>query len=96
MLFVGFVADGGVSKQYVIAVLIVGAFLSSIVSAELLTPSLSPEEYKKTSRRVEHVEMGFTVLFTLELLINFFANFFFRFFGSAWNIFDLLIVIMCW
>ena len=76
--------------------LIIGAFLSSIVSAELLTPGLPPEEYEKTSRRVEHVEMGFTVLFTLELLINFFANFFFRFFGSAWNIFDLLIVIMCW
>ena len=83
-------------KQYVIAVMIIGAFLSSIVSAELLIPSLSPEEYEKRSRLVEQIEMGFTVLFTLELLLNLFANFFFRFLESAWNIFDFLIVVMCW
>ena len=87
--------DIRVKKQYAIAALIVGAFLSSIVSAELL-PSLPPEEFASTSRLLEQIEMAITVLFTLELAMNVFANFLLPFISSAWNIFDLLVVVLCW
>jgi hypothetical protein len=54
------------------------------------------EELRGATESMEKIELFFTVAFTIELLMNFFANYFLPFFRSPWNIFDLLVVIICW
>ncbi len=43
---------------------------------------------------VQEINLTFTVLFALELLINLFANWPLKFFRSGWNLLDLVIVLM--
>jgi hypothetical protein len=59
-------------------------------------PAAYAEELRDATDIMENFELFFTVAFTIELLLNFFANHFLPFFKSAWNIFDLLVVIICW
>ena len=85
----------GDTVQMFVAVLIVTAFICSIASAEIL-PDLGPEELKEAEVALYYIEFVYTVLFTIELAVNFFANYFVAFFKSSWNIFDLLVVMICW
>ena len=59
-------------------------------------PALHAEELRDATDILEKFELFYTVAFTIELLVNFFANHFLPFFQSAWNIFDLLVIIICW
>lgn len=85
----------GDTVQMFVAFLIVTAFICSIASAEIL-PDLSPEELKGAESVLDQIEFVYTILFTIELALNFFANYFVAFFKSSWNIFDLLVVMICW
>ena len=83
------------SAQMVIALLIVGAFVNSIVSAEII-PDLAGEDLTDAVWLEHKIELTFTILFSIELLANMISHWFWDFFRSAWNMFDMLIVFICW
>jgi|SouAtlMetagenome_1021521.scaffolds.fasta_scaffold89238_1 hypothetical protein len=64
-------------------------------SAEVL-PDLTAEELVKAEGILKKIELFYTIVFTIELILNFFANHFWPFFQSGWNIFDLIVVVICW
>ena len=47
---------------------------------------------KASDRTFDTIEHIFTVLYTLELLVNMYGHWFYEFFTSAWSLFDLFIV----
>lgn len=83
------------AAQMVVALLIVGAFVNSIVSAEII-PDLVGEDLANALWLEHKIELTFTILFSIELLANMISHWFWDFFRSAWNMFDMLIVFICW
>ena len=73
----------------------INAIFDIFRSAEVL-PNLTAEELVKAQDVLGRIELFYTIVFTIELLLNFFANHFWPFFQSGWNIFDLLVVVICW
>ena len=46
--------------------------------------------------RTLQIDLGFTVVFTLELMLNMVAHWFHAFFYDGWNIFDLVVILVSW
>jgi voltage-gated sodium channel len=77
---------GSTYTQILFAGLIFANFVVSMVEAQIL-PSTAQEI------EIFHAfELFFTVIFATELLINMYANYFLKFWRSAWNWFDFLVV----
>lgn len=72
-----------------VACLITANFLVSVMQAQML-----PVHGSNAHHVFQGLEVFFNVVFLLELLVNMYANFFLRFWCSAWNIFDFLIVMI--
>lgn len=76
-------------SQIIVAVLIFTNFVISAVHAQVLPPPDSP-----ASNIFFIFEVLFAVIFTLELLLNFYGHFAMRFLRSPWNWFDSIVVIV--
>ncbi len=50
------------------------------------------ENLTRTGRDLEAVDTAFTVIFTVELVLNAFAHWFKPFISDGWNIFDFIVV----
>jgi hypothetical protein len=72
--------------QVVVALIIILNFFTNIVEKQV---DPYAEKYDGTFRVFELV---YNILFTIELLINMYAHWMCRFFESAWNIFDVVVV----
>jgi len=77
------------SIQIFVAVLILLNFLISAINSQLL-----PEKGRDDIALFvfEAFEWFFAYAFLIELLVNFYGSYFCEFWGSAWNIFDFIIV----
>jgi len=75
--------------QCLVALLIVVNFVLSVVDTEL-----RPTPISQLGRVFEDLEIVFTILFTIEVILNFTANFFWDWFRDTWNIFDAAIVVI--
>eukprot|EP00960_Hanusia_phi_P003962 116421-Hanusia_phi.AAC.1 len=73
--------------QGFIAILIVLNFLVNIVEKQI-----NPEESSNGAALFNNLDIFFTVIFTVELLLNITANFFWNFVLDGWNIFDFIII----
>eukprot|EP00961_Rhodomonas_salina_P080510 1083277-Rhodomonas_salina.1 len=73
--------------QMFIASLIILNFILNAASSEIL-----PEDGTHLAMIFEDVEIAFTAIFTLELIINLFVNWWKPFFNDSWNVFDLLVI----
>eukprot|EP00961_Rhodomonas_salina_P156232 2103310-Rhodomonas_salina.1 len=51
-----------------------------------------PEEGGATEKMFENVDLAFTIVFTIELVINAYGNWAAPFFSNGWSMFDLLVV----
>jgi len=78
------------STQISVAVLILTNFLISAIEAQYVYASGIDDDMNTKFRMFEYF---FGYAFLLELLINLYGSFFLEFFTSAWNIFDLFIVL---
>ena len=52
------------------------------------------ENLTRTGQDLEAVDTAFTVIFTVELVLNAFAHWFKPFISDGWNIFDFIVVAM--
>jgi len=75
--------------QIVVAGLIFGNFIVSALQAQLL-----PEKEEPLGYVFFAFEIIFNGAFTIELLANMYGNYLLRFWRSAWNIFDFVIVVI--
>jgi len=73
--------------QGLVAVLILISFILNIANAEIV-----PDEGTATFDFFENADMALTLIFLVELLINYFANAFMAFWEDGWNIFDFIVV----
>ena len=73
--------------QITMAGLILANFTIMTFEAQLL-----PDEGSDAAAAFASLETVFTVIFSVELAVNFIANFFWEFVSSGWNWFDVLIV----
>ncbi|KAK3266134.1 hypothetical protein CYMTET_25237 [Cymbomonas tetramitiformis] len=74
--------------QVGVASLIFLNFLQNAVEAQLVEPS------KVMSDLFGGLELFFTVIFTLELVLNMYAHWFWAFWSSGWNWFDFTVVMI--
>ena len=72
--------------QIGVAALIGGNFMLNICQAQV------GHEDEHANTIFEFVDLGFTIIFTIELLVNMFATFLWEFVGDAWNWFDFVVV----
>jgi hypothetical protein len=72
--------------QIGVAALIGGNFMLNICQAQV------GHEDEHANTIFEFVDLGFTIIFTIELLVNLFATFLWEFVGDAWNWFDFVVV----
>lgn len=75
--------------QIVVAGLIFGNFIVSALQAQLV-----PEKEEPLGYVFFAFEILFNGAFTIELLANMYGNYLLRFWGSAWNVFDFVIVVI--
>ena len=71
-------------------------FLTSIIEAQLNTDSLikpdgSPTPYQQS---LDNLNLAFTIVFTVDLLVNLFAHWIDEFVSNHWSLFDAVIVTM--
>jgi len=72
--------------QFLIALAILGSFVASASHAQI----------QNHERVFNDLEVCFTVLFTIELLMNLYGHWLLVFVYDGWNVFDTLIVIISW
>ena len=70
------------------ALLIFLSFVSNVLEAQL-DPA---EENADFTAAFYQADMVFTILFTIELVVNMFSHWFWEFWQDSWNIFDFLVV----
>ena len=75
--------------QGVVAVLIFSSFVANVIELEI-DPGQSNPALRRTFLSVD---LFFTVVFSVELLVNMFAKWFWPFWRDYWNIFDFCIVL---
>ncbi len=56
--------------------------------------SSASESSSDLARVLDDLNMLFTIIFAIELLLNLYANWFRPFFSSSWNILDLIVVVL--
>ena len=69
--------------QWVVALLICTNFLLNMIQSQIIG---------KLDDLLEKVDLMFTVIFTLELMVNLFATLVEKFFSDPWNYFDTVVV----
>jgi hypothetical protein len=71
-------------------------FCASAAEAQLQTESLFNTDGSTTGikKALETLNMAFTFIFTVELLVNVFSNSISEFISNSWSIFDVLVVLM--
>ena len=74
--------------QIGVAALILGNFMLNICQAQV------SDDDANANRLFERVDLVFTCIFTIELLVNIFATFLWEFVGDPWNWFDLIVVLV--
>ncbi|EKX51123.1 hypothetical protein GUITHDRAFT_134639 [Guillardia theta CCMP2712] len=74
--------------QYLVALFIFLNFLTNVLQSEI-SPTT---DNSKTAALFDNLDLCFTVIFTVELVVNMTANWFKPFFESGWNFFDLTVV----
>ena len=74
--------------QMCVAALIGGNFMLNMCEAQVGKENVQAYEV------FEGIDLGFTIIFTIELLVNIFATFLWEFVGDPWNWFDLIVVIV--
>eukprot|EP00960_Hanusia_phi_P075152 768380-Hanusia_phi.AAC.4 len=78
--------------QVVVAVLIALNFASTATLLQM-RPELNEEPYDpQVLQWLEQIDQIFTILFTIELLLNIAAHWFKAFVSNGWNLFDALII----
>jgi hypothetical protein len=81
--------------QIGVSMLLLINFIMSIVQSELgLNSSNSDTGKAALVNKLDYVEMAFTFIYTVELLLNMWAGWFWDFFSSGWSWFDLIIVVL--
>jgi voltage-gated sodium channel len=73
--------------QVTVAALILSNFILNIFEAHF-----TPEEGSDTQALFAQIDMGFTIIFTCELLTNMFATLVYEFVKDSWNWFDTMVV----
>ena len=73
--------------QVTVAVLILSNFILNIFEAHF-----TPEEGSSMQALFAQIDMGFTIIFTIELLTNMFATLVYEFVRDSWNWFDTMVV----
>jgi hypothetical protein len=73
--------------QYAVAFLIIANFFIEATSLQF-----NYEYDTEQAHFLRQIDILFTMVFLLELLVNMAANLVVRFFNSAWNVFDVCIV----
>ena len=73
--------------QYLAGIMIFASYFTSILDSQL-----QPEKGSVVESNLFIMEILFTVIFTLELLLNMFGSWFWRFFTDTWNLIDLFVV----
>ena len=76
-------------SQTFFALVIVASFISSLAEAEI-----QPKQHSKTSHMFAGLELGFAIVFALELAFNMFGSWMSLFISSGWNWFDALVVLV--
>ncbi len=71
-------------------------FLTSVIEAQLnadslINPDGSPTLYQQI---LDNMNMAFTFVFTVDLLINLFAHWIHEFVSNPWSLFDAVIVVL--
>jgi hypothetical protein len=71
-------------------------FCTSVIEAQQQAESLILEDGSPTFLKVvlDNMNMGFTVVFTIELLTNMFAHWFKQFATNSWSVFDAIVVLI--
>jgi voltage-gated sodium channel len=77
------------AAQSFFAIIIFGAFVVSLVDTEL-HPAVGSDLHDAFNK----LEYVFAIVFAVELCVNMFGSWFWDFISSAWNIFDLLVVVI--
>jgi len=75
--------------QCCVALIILASYVSAIYRSQTL-----PAEGSSTAFNLYVLECIFTMLFLGELIINMVAHWFVKFFCDAWNLYDLIVVLM--
>jgi len=75
-------------SQWSVCLLIVANFATNVAEAQI-----RPVDGSKTASNFGTIDDCFTILFTIELIFNLAANLWTRFWMSAWNVFDLVVVV---
>ena len=73
--------------QFGVGIIIMASYVTAMYQAQML-----PEPGGEISNALKVLEVLFTVLFALELVINIIAHWFKEFFNDAWNVFDFVVV----
>ena len=73
--------------QYLAGIMIFASYFTSILDSQL-----QPKKGSVAESNLFIMEILFTVIFTLELLLNMFGSWFWRFFTDTWNLIDLFVV----
>jgi hypothetical protein len=77
--------------QFTVVGIIIANFLANVVEFELMS------EDPAVMQRFDNMDLTFTILFTLELIVNLIAHLDFLpspWISDSWNVLDLLIVII--
>ena len=75
--------------QYCVALIILASYVSALWRSQML-----PAEDSSAARNFLVAEWIFTMLFLGELIINIAAHWFVKFFRDAWNLYDLIVVVI--
>lgn len=75
--------------QMVIALFIAANFIVNCATAQIL-----PVDGSETADAFEIVEIIFTVIFTVELVLNAYAHWFWPFIKDGWNILDIIVIVI--
>ena len=73
--------------QILVAVLIFANFIANAAQSEL-----NPPDNTRGSDFFGALDVAFTYIFTVELVVNLLANWFWAFFLNGWSVFDLIVV----
>ena len=79
--------------QLPVAFVIASNFVVTILEKEL---DPYPVANQQNAQLWKNLDMMFNILFTIELLVNFYGSYFYPFWKRGWNLFDLIVVISGW
>mmetsp|Transcript_77814 Transcript_77814/g.172388 ORF Transcript_77814/g.172388 Transcript_77814/m.172388 type:complete len:751 (+) Transcript_77814:101-2353(+) len=70
--------------------------VAAVIFVNFLISTWDAQKITQSAVLFDFFEILFNAIFTLELIVNFYANYFVPFWRSAWNIFDVFVVTISW